>query len=270
MDEININKYLAQFNPILVVPVLSAVVGAILVFVFGFKRQNEPRFTTASAIDSIKKSKRKSVNGKNTENAVQSSKQQQQNAASTKVNNAKKVNTNNNATAETSTSVMGKKMGAINEKAVNNNINKKNSEKKSEEKKSDSGSPVKKVANAKKITKESTVNNKKLKANKKSSSEEHDEKPADFDGDGWFTVTKKQQKNKNENDGNGNKSENPSPKQSSSKSNNHNKSKDAEVENKIVEQPVAAAKQSQNDVSSAVQPAAEIEVNEVKQNGIGE
>lgn len=56
MNEVNINKYLSQFNPILIVPVLSAVVGAILVFLFGFKRPNEPRFQ--SSIDSIKKSKK--------------------------------------------------------------------------------------------------------------------------------------------------------------------------------------------------------------------
>lgn len=268
MDEVNINKYLAEFNPILVVPVLSAVVGAILVFVFGFKRQNEPRFTTASAIDSIKKSKRKSTNGKNTENTVQLSKQQQ-NAASAKVNNTKKVSNNNSTTIETSTPVTGKKTGAANEKVCNNNINKKKDEKKSEERKSDSGLPVKKVANTKKNTKESTVNNKQLKANKNSSSEERDQKPADFDGDGWFTVTKKQQKNKNENDGNGNKGEN-SPKQQSSKSNNNNKSKGAKVENKVAEQPVVAVtKESQNDVPAVVQSAAEVEVNEVEQNGTG-
>lgn len=193
MDEVNINKYLGQFNPILIVPVLSAVFGAILVFVFGFKRPNEPRFQSS---DSLKKSKRKA-------NAVQSS-TKQSTASSAKVSSAKK-------TGDASAAVVSKK-GSGSEKpnsagsgtsntnnnntsSNNNNINKK---------KTENGSPAKKVAN-KKTGKETAVTapaNKKSKAGKSNASDDKalNEKPADFDDGGWFTVQSKSGKQKNKGD----------------------------------------------------------------------
>lgn len=228
MDEVNINKYLGQFNPILIVPVLSAVVGAILVFVFGFKRPNEPRFQSNSSSDSLKKSKRKANAVKSSENSVQTSKQT--NASSAKVNSGKKAN-------DASATVAGKK-GAANEKpnsnnnnntsSNNNNINKK----KTDEKKSDNGSPAKKAAN-KKIGKENQApaNKKQSKANKNNTSNEFNEKPADFDDGGWFTVQSKSTKQKNKVDESaGNATDNSSPKPQPIK--NNKSAKSAKVEPK--------------------------------------
>lgn len=228
MDEVNINKYLGQFNPILIVPVLSAVFGAILVFVFGFKRPNEPRFQSS---DSLKKSKRKANAAKSAENAVQSS-TKQSNASSAKVSSAKK------AGGDASAGVVGKK-GSGNEKSSgagssssnvnnnntssnNNNINKK----KTDEKKSENGSPAKKVAN-KKTGKDAAgpaTANKKSKSNKLNASDDKDlnEKPADFDDGGWFTVQSKSGKQKNKVDESaGNAADaNSSPKAQQTKANN--------------------------------------------------
>lgn len=233
MDEVNINKYLSQFNPLLILPVLSAVVGAIAVFLFGFKRPNEPRFASTSSIDSLKKSKRKANNLKNADNAVQSSKQQ--NSTSAKVISGKKA-------SDVATTAATNKKAASNEKSgsssnnnnttstTNNNINKK----KTDEKKSENGSPTKKVAN-KKIGKEAAAPaaNKKTKSNKGATADEqsYSKKPADFDDAGWFTVQSKGSKQKIKVDESAaNHTENQSPKPAAAKSNKS--SKGAKVENK--------------------------------------
>lgn len=232
MDEVNINKYLGQFNPILIVPVLSAVVGAILVFVFGFKRPNEPRFQSNSSSDSLKKSKRKANIVKNADNAIQSTKQT--NASSAKVNSGKKSN-------ETSAAV--KKSAANDKSNANNNNNNNNTssnnnninKKKTDEKKSENGSPAKKVAN-KKIAKDvqPVVNKKQSKANKNNTSNDKDynEKPADFDDGGWFTVQSKKstQKNKTDESSAGNQTnDNSSPKSQPAKNNKPAKSAKMDV-----------------------------------------
>jgi len=196
MDEVNINKYLSQFNPLLILPVLSAVVGAILVFVFGFKRPNEPRFQATSSIDSLKKPKRKGNNVKNADNAVQSSKQS--NVSSAKVISGKKANDTAAPAAVTNkkSATQEKSNNNNNTSSTNNNINKK----KTDDKKSENGSPTKKVA-SKKTGKEATApaaTNKKLKSSKNASADGQgkDEKPADFDDGGWFTVQSKSTKQK--------------------------------------------------------------------------
>lgn len=250
MDEVNINKYLGQINPILIVPVLSAVVGAILVFVFGFKRPNEPRFQSNSSVDSLKKSKRKANNIK-TENSVQSSKQQT--VSSAKLSNSKKTS------GETASNVTGKKtndkLNSNNNNITNNNNNtnnKKKDDKKTEEKKSENGSPTKKLTNAnKKINKESAppANAKKLNKNSKKS-EIIGEKPADFDDGNWFTVQSKSAKQKNKIE-ESNKSENLSPKASTQTSKqNAAKSKAAEADNKITEAAASTATAAPNNDSA--------------------
>lgn len=237
MDEVNINKYLSQFNPLLILPVLSAVVGAIAVFLFGFKRPNEPRFQSTSSIDSLKKSKRKANNVKNADNAVQSSKQQS--STSAKVISGKKASDVATTAATTKKAATNEKSGSSNNNnnttSANNNVNKK----KTDEKKSENGSPTKKVAN-KKISKEAAapVANKKTKSNKGATADEqsYSKKPADFDDAGWFTVQSKGSKQKNKVDElAANHTENQSPKPAAAKSNKS--SKGAKVENK----PVAAA-----------------------------
>lgn len=249
MDEVNI-KYLSQFNPILIVPVLSAVFGAILVFVFGFKRPNEPRFQSSSSVDSLKKSKRKANTAKVSDNAIQSSKQQI--VSSVKVIASKKA-------IDAQAAVASKK--GQNEKSSNNNNNTSNSnnnninKKKTDEKKSENGSPTKKVAN-KKTGKESVPVSKKSKANKNLSSETngYNEKPADFDDGGWFTVQSKSTKQKNKiDDSAGNQIENSSPKAQGIKANKSSKNAKAEAktiltelnnapENLVAEQPAAEPK----------------------------
>lgn len=257
MDEVNI-KYLSQFNPILIVPVLSAVVGAILVFVFGFKRPNEPRFQSSSTIESLKKSKRKANTAKVSESAIQSSKQPI--VSSAKVGAGKK--------ATDATVVAGKK-GPVSEKSSNNNNNTSSSnnninKKKTDEKKSENGSPNKKVAN-KKTGKESTIAvSKKSKSNKNllSESNGYKEKPADFDDGGWFTVQSKSTKQKNKVDLVdlvGNQTENASPKVQGTKNNKSAKSAKAEVKQS------AAIVTELNNVSEnlvAKQPAVEPKNNE--------
>lgn len=237
MDEVNINKYLSQFNPLLILPVLSAVVGAIAVFLFGFKRPNEPRFASTSSIDSLKKSKRKANNVKNADNAVQSSKQQ--NSTSAKVISGKKASDVATTAATNKKAATNEKSGSSNNNnttsTTNNNINKK----KTDEKKSENGSPTKKVAN-KKIGKEAAAPaaNKKTKSNKGATADEqsYSKKPADFDDAGWFTVQSKGSKQKNKVDESAaNNTENQSPKPAGAKSNKS--SKGAKVENK----PVATA-----------------------------
>lgn len=236
MDEVNINKYLSQFNPLLILPVLSAVVGAIAVFLFGLKRPNEPRFQSTSSIDSLKKSKRKANNVKNADNAVQSSKQQS--STSAKVISGKKASDVATTAATNKKAATNEKSGSNNNNnttSTNNNINKK----KTDEKKSENGSPTKKVAN-KKIGKEAAapVANKKTKSNKGATADEqsYSKKPADFDDAGWFTVQSKGSKQKNKVDElAANHTENQSPKPAAAKSNKSPKG--AKVENK----PVAAA-----------------------------
>lgn len=260
MDEVNI-KYLSQFNPILIVPVLSAVVGAILVFVFGFKRPNEPRFQSSSTIDSLKKSKRKANTAKVSDSVVQSSKQPI--VSSAKVGVGKK--------ATDATVVAGKK-GPVSEKSSNNNNNTSSSnnninKRKTDEKKSENGSPSKKVAN-KKTGKESTIAvSKKSKANKNLSSESngYNEKPADFDDGGWFTVQSKSTKQKNKvDDPVANQTENPSPKVQGSKNNKSAKGTKTEVkqsaaividvnnvsENLVAEQPSVEPKSNESAVDA--------------------
>ncbi|XP_031634572.1 putative uncharacterized protein DDB_G0277255 [Contarinia nasturtii] len=189
MNEVNINKYLSQFNPILIVPVLSTFV-AILVFLFGFKRPNEPRFQPNSSIDSIKKSKKSK---KTTDIAVAIA------------NKKGSVNSNNNSSNS------------------NNNVNKK----KTDEKKSDNGSPTKKVLNKKNIKESTNFVTKKSKTNKNNSSNstEYGEKPADFDDGGWFTVQSKsaKQKNKVDDSTNANQTENSPPKVQNTKNNKSSK-----------------------------------------------
>lgn len=221
MDGANINKYLSQFNPILIVPVLSAVVGAILVFVFGFKRAHGPRFTS-SGTDSLKKSKKKLNNTKQQEQTVQSSKVQ--NVQSAKLN-SKKVATSEN-------------VNAIAKKATSNDKTsvKKKEEKKADERKSDTErSPAKKVnqTNNKKSPKESPVaaaTAKKQKSNKKNVSNEGNvPKPADFDDGDWFTVQSKSTKNKNKpDDGNAKQIENASPKSQATKNQKQQKNNKTE------------------------------------------
>lgn len=250
MDEVNI-KYLSQFNPILIVPVLSAVFGAIFVFLFGFKRPNEPRFQSSSSIDSLKKSKRKASDRKVSDNAIQSSKQQI--VSSAKVSASKKA-------TDAQAAIASKK--GPNEKSSSNNNNTSSSnnnnisKKKTDEKKSENGSPTKKVAN-KKTGKESTVPvSKKPKANKNLSSETngYNEKPADFDDGGWFTVQSKSAKQKNKiDDSAGSQIENASPKSQGTKTNKSSKSAKAEAkpilnelnnksENLVAQQPAAEPK----------------------------
>lgn len=194
MDEVNINQYLSQFNPILIVPILSAVVGAILVFIFGFKRPNEPRFQSSSSVDSLKKSKRKANTTKISDNNAQTPKL---------LTSPAKVGTSKKPTSEKSNN-------------NNNNINTSNNngvnKKKNDEKNSENGSPTKKITN-KKTGKETTVSlSKKLKTIKNTLSE-YNEKPADFDDAGWFTVQSKSTKQKNKvDDSAGNQNGNPSPK----------------------------------------------------------
>lgn len=263
MDEVNI-KYLSQFNPILIVPVLSAVFGAILVFVFGFKRPNEPRFQSSSSIDSLKKSKRKANTAKVSDNAIQSSKQQ--------IVSSAKVSANKKA-IDAQAAVASKTKGP-NEKSSNNNNNTSSSnnniisKKKTDEKKSENGSPTKKVAN-KKTGKESTVSvSKKQKANKNLSSEAngYNEKPADFDDGGWFTVQSKSAKQKNKvDDSAGSQIENASPKSQGTKTNKSSKSAKAEAkpiltelnnasENLVAEQPAVEAKNNNANTVDAPTP----------------
>lgn len=258
MDEVNINKYLSQINPILVVPVLSAVVGAILVFVFGFKRPNEPRFQTANAIEALKKPKRKLNTTKSSENVVQSSRQQ--NASSAKLNVGKK--------ATEPTVAAPSKKGTANEKPSNNNNNTNSTnnnvnKKKTDEKKSENGSPSKKVAN-KKI--DAVPASKKSKANKNASTEEqrYNERPADFDDGGWFTVQSKSAKQKNKVDDSAvNQTENSSPKVQAAKINKAAKTVKAEPKPRTA-QPVAAtvasATELNNDTDDLVIEPSNVEV----------
>lgn len=227
MDEVNINKYLSQFNPILIVPVLSAVVGAILVFVFGFKRPNEPRFQSNSSIDSLKKSKRKANTAKSSD-AVQTSKQQN-------VPSSSKVSTGKKVTQDTTNATTGKKT-SNNNNSINSNNN--ISKKKTDEKKSENTSPAKKLV-SKKSGKESAVaTNKKSKANNNSFEGGHDEKPADFDDGDWFTVQSKgKQKNKAD-DVSGNQAENVSPKVQATKNSKQAKAAKAEVKPQLTTSPV--------------------------------
>lgn len=256
MDELNINKYLGQINPILIVPVLSAVVGAILVFVFGFKRPNEPRFQSSSA-DSLKKSKRKANAAKNETTANR----QQQNAASAKLANGKK------AVAAVAAPATGERSSATNNNsAINNNNNnyaniKKKDDKKAEEKKSDVGSPAKKPANAaataaKKSAKEAASNGKKSVKNAKKV--ELGEKPADFDDGNWFTVQSKSAKQKSKVDETV-KVESASPKSSpptQQAAKVSNKSKSAKVDDKSADAtPVAAVASETVSVEAVEAPA---------------
>ncbi|XP_055323068.1 osteocalcin 2-like [Sitodiplosis mosellana] len=253
MDEVNI-KYLSQFNPILIVPVLSAVVGAILVFVFGFKRPNEPRFQSSSSIDSLKKSKRKANTAKVSDNAVQSSKPQI--VSSAKIGASKKA-------TDAAAAVTSKK-GPANEKSSNNNNNTSSSnnnisKKKTDEKKSENGSPTKKIAN-KKTGKESAIPmSKKSKANKNFSSDSngYNEKPADFDDGGWFTVQSKSTKQKNKiDDSAGNQTENASPKVQGTKNNKSSKGAKAERKQSAA-QTILTELKSASDDSVPEQPATE-------------
>jgi len=176
MDDILVNKYLGQFNPILIVPVLSAVVGAILVFVFGFKRPSEPRFQSTSSSDTLKKSKKKNV-GQNARSADLVS---QTSSTSSKAQN-------NNATPQKSNKLLQ---------------NKRKDDKKTDDKKTD-GTPVKKPTQQKKSARDSpnaTAANKKQKAGKKTAVEEREQKPADFDEGDWFTVQSKGSKKVNKTD----------------------------------------------------------------------
>lgn len=258
MDEVNI-KYLSQFNPILIVPVLSAFVGAILVFVFGFKRPNEPRFQSSSSIDPLKKSKRKAT--KISDNSVQSSKQQI--VSSARVSAGKKA-------IDTTATVPNKK-APTNEKSSNNNNNTSSSnnnnninKKKTDEKKSENGSPTKKVAN-KKTGKEVTVPvGKKSKANKNllSDGNGYIEKPADFDDGSWFTVQSKSTKQKNKADDlTANQTESASVKVQGAKINKSAKGAKTETKqsaapitstelNNVAEQPAAESTSDVNAVDS--------------------
>lgn len=233
MDEVNINKYLSQFNPILIVPVLSAVVGAILVFLFGFKRPNEPRFQTNSSIDSLKKSKRKANTIKTSDNTVSS----------------KQIVGAGKRTIDATASITSKK-GSNNEKSSinNNNVGSNNNKKKTDEKKSENASPTKKVTN-KKTGKEpvsTTVGNKKQKINKNNSSDGY-EKPTDFDDGGWFTVQSKSAKQKNKvDDSMGNQIENPTPKVQSMKNNKTAKNPKVEVKQ-------MATKMTSNELNGAAE-----------------
>lgn len=228
MDEVNINKYLSQFNPILIVPVLSAVVGAILVFVFGFKRPNEPRFQSNSSIDSLKKSKRKANTAKSSDNVVQTSKQQN-------VQSSTKVSAGKKATPDSSNAATGKKT-TNNNNSINNNNN--ISKKKTDEKKSENISPAKKLANKKNSKESAVAANKKSKANKNSVEGNHDEKPADFDDGNWFTVQSKgKQKNKVD-DLSGNQAENVSPKVQTTKINKQAKGAKAEIKPQLTSQAI--------------------------------
>lgn len=177
MDGVNINKYFGQFNPILIVPVLSAVIGAILVFVFGFRKTHGPKFSTSSNTDSLKRSKKKSTTTKPS-GIQQSSKVQ--NAQSAKVN---------------------KKEVPV-ETVVTKPIAKKKEEKKTEEKRPENASPTKKAASvakkttAQEISPTTAATSKKQKSNKKQLAAELGEKPADFDDGNWFTVQSKSTKKK--------------------------------------------------------------------------
>lgn len=252
MDGVNINKYLGQFNPILIVPVLSAVIGAILVFVFGFRKPNEPKFVTGPSTDSLKRSKKKTNGTKQQDAAQQATKVQ--NAQSTKVN--KKV-----VSIET---VAPKKVVAsvANEKS----IGKKKDEKKTEEKRSENGSPAKKVTPAaKKTIKESppavsATTVKKQKTNKKTVAEEREQKPADFDDGGWFTVQSKGTKKVNKSDETSAKSttDSASPTQAISK----NKSKSAKLVEKIVEKKTVESTLLVAETEGAVIVAEQIEPKE--------
>lgn len=177
MDQEIINKYLGQFNPILVVPVLSAVVGAILVFVFGFKRPHEPRFQSASSSDGFKKSRKKNASGKPEATTTPSP---APSASPVKV--SKKVVSNENVSSK---------------KTTVNAADKTATKKKPEEKKAENSSPAKK-ATAKKAKESPNANA----ANKKSAkpAKQADEKPADYDDGGWFTVQSKSSKKNNKTD----------------------------------------------------------------------
>lgn len=208
MDNLNINKYLGQFNPILIVPVLSAVIGAILVFVFGFKRPHGTRIQSSST-DSLKKSKKKPTNGLK-ENSIPTSNKLQI-VQSSKLNKKPIIDPLN-----------AKKQTVIDKSTV-----KKKDDKKTDEKKIEQSSPSKKSNQlAKKQTKESPIaagnlnaKNANKKLNKKNGADVTDnKKPADFDDGDWFTVQSKGAKNKNKTDENGVKlNENASPKSSATK-----------------------------------------------------
>jgi len=137
-----------------------------------------------------------------------------------------------------------------NTSSTNNNINKK----KTDDKKSENGSPTKKVAN-KKTGKEATApaaTNKKLKSSKNASADGQgkDEKPADFDDGGWFTVQSKSTKQKNKVDDLAtNQTESASPKPAATNAKNNKSTKGAKVETK----PLAAAAVAATPVTIAVQ-----------------
>lgn len=227
MDGVNINKYLGQFNPILIVPVLSAVIGAILVFVFGFQKANGPKFASGSNTDSLKRPKKK-ANGTKQHDAAQQS---------VKAQNAQSVKLNKKAVPAEAVSV--KKVALANEKPL---------VKKTDEKRSENGSPAKKVTPAakKSANKESpsaaTATGKKQKSNKKTVAEEREEKPADFDDGGWFTVQSKSTKKSNKSEEAGVKStENASPTQAASKNKIKSGKTEKSVEKKSLESTAAAA-----------------------------
>lgn len=233
MDGVNINKYFGQFNPILIVPVLSAVIGAILVFVFGFKQANGPRFQTGSNTDSLKRSKKK-ANGTKQQDTTAHQSSKVQNAQSTKVN--KKIVTE---------TVAIKKIAAANEKPI---VKKKDENKKTEDKGSENDSPAKKVTSVvKKSTKDSSllaavVANKKQKSIKKTVADEREPKPAGFDDGGWFTVQSKGNKKSTKTDETGAKgTENASPPQAASKTKSKSAKIEKTVEKKAVEQNNAVA-----------------------------
>lgn len=267
MDDILVNKYLGQFNPILVVPVLSAVVGAILVFVFGFKRPNEPRFQSSNTSDTLKKSKKKGNSGaRSADNHSQTSRAQ--NATPQKI--SRKTATNPNDVAAK------KSVNAVNSDKLSN---KKREDKKTDEKKTEASTPVKKIAQ-KKAAKDSpnvngisATNKKQKQANKKSAFEE---KPADFDDGNWFTVQSKSSKKANKIDENGVNVDTSSPKTDSSskvkltkakggKNDKLDKNVEKNIEKKsddsVVETVVPATAAKDVVAESAVQPTVENSTN---------